>query len=142
MPSRQPPQNRFEQALDQLRSAGFEVNLLEMHGRARVQKGPCAAILERLPGGEVRFAEGPGYVLGPVIARLVDRGFQKYLWTPERSVPALAEHLKQVHDFSEQLKEALALTSLYNESLGTVSNRYLYDRLEGREGPPAHRSHD
>ncbi len=116
------------------------MDLLE-NGRARVQKGACAAILERLPGGEVRFADGPGYVLGQEIARLVDRGFQKYLWTPERSVPALAEHLKQVHDFSEQLKEALALRSLYNESLGTVSNRYLYDRLEGREGPPAPKPH-
>ena len=140
MVSRQPFERSFEQVLDQLRSAGFEVSLLES-GRARVQKGRCAAVLERLPGGEVRFAEGPGYVLGKLIARLVDRGFQKYLWTPERSVPALAEHLKQIHDFSEQLKEALALTSLYNESLGTVSNRYLYDRLEGREGPSPHRSH-
>ena len=25
------------------------------------------------------------------------------------------------------------MTSLYNESLGTVSNLYLYDRVEGRD---------
>jgi hypothetical protein len=25
------------------------------------------------------------------------------------------------------------MTSLYNEAMGTVSNKYLYDRVEGRD---------
>ena len=91
--------------------------------------------LERTPDGQVRFAEPPGYLVGQFIARLEDRGFQKYLWTPERSLPALAEHLEQIQRFDEQLKQALELPSLYNESLGTVSDRYLYDRVRGREIP-------
>ena len=129
-----PPQLSFEQLLERLRAAGFEVSPQQTH-LAHVQKGPCAAVLERSPDGQVRFAEHPGYLVGQFIARLEDRGFQKYLWTPERSVPALAEHLTQIQSFDEQLKQALELPSLYNESLGTVSNRYLYDRLRGREHP-------
>jgi hypothetical protein len=31
------------------------------------------------------------------------------------------------------LKEALSLPSLYNESLGTVSEVYQYDRVENRD---------
>ena len=133
-----PFQLSLAQILDRLRAAGFEVSSPEPN-LARVGKGPCAAVLERSPDGRVRFAEPPGYLLGQFIAHLEDRGFQKYLCTSERSVPALAEHLKQIQSFGEQLKEALELPSLYNESLGTVSNRYLYDRVEGREGPPRHR---
>jgi hypothetical protein len=37
-----------------------------------------------------------------------------------------------VHDFDAELRHVFRLTSLYNESLGTVSDRYLYDRLAGR----------
>jgi len=49
-------------------------------------------------------------------------------------VPATADQLKALHGFTEELKEALSLTSLYNESLGTVSDNYFYDRVAGREG--------
>jgi hypothetical protein len=37
--------------------------------------------------------------------------------------------------FSEELKAALNLPSLYNESLGTVSEAYQYDRVEDRDKP-------
>jgi hypothetical protein len=42
--------------------------------------------------------------------------------------PALAEDLKALHDFEEDLKEGLGQKSPYNEALGTVSTFYLYDR--------------
>ena len=45
----------------------------------------------------------------------------------------LAEELKGVHEFQEDLREALGLESLYNESLGTVSTQYLYDRVKDRD---------
>jgi hypothetical protein len=48
------------------------------------------------------------------------------------SARALSE-LREIHNFQEDLREALGLTTLYNESLGTVSNLYLYDRVEGRD---------
>jgi hypothetical protein len=41
--------------------------------------------------------------------------------------------LKALHEFEEDLKEGLGLESLYNESLGTVSTYYLYDRVKDRD---------
>ena len=76
---------------------------------------------------------GPGWLLGGQIARLVDRGYQKFLKTPQTEIPATAEHLHAIHEFSEELNEGAGATSLYNESLGTTSDRYLYDRVKGRE---------
>jgi hypothetical protein len=75
----------------------------------------------------------PGWLLGGQIARLVDRGYQKFLKTPKLEIPATADHLKAIHEFSEELKEAAGATSLYNEALGTTSDRYMYDRVKGRE---------
>ena len=50
-------------------------------------------------------------------------------------MPASADHLKALQSFSEELKLALGLPSLYNESLGTVSEAYQYDRVENRDKP-------
>ena len=72
--------------------------------------------------------------MGKEIGTLTDGGFQKFFVTPGgKRKPALAEELKAIQDFQEDLKEALGLTSLYNEAMGTVSNLYLYDRVEGRD---------
>jgi hypothetical protein len=68
------------------------------------------------------------------IAKLVDGGFQKFFLAPDGSrKPALASELKGIHEFQEDLREALGLESLYNESLGTVSTQYLYDRVQDRD---------
>ncbi len=75
----------------------------------------------------------PGWLLNGQIARIVDRGYQKFLKTPKLEIPATADHLRAIHEFSEELKEAAGATSLYNESLGTTSDRYVYDRVKGRE---------
>jgi hypothetical protein len=78
--------------------------------------------------------------MGTEIGTLTDGGFQKFFRTPSgKSKPALAEELKAVHDFQEDLREALGLTVLYNEALGTVSNKYLYDRVKGRDQAPVHK---
>jgi hypothetical protein len=58
------------------------------------------------------------------------------LRTPTARVAATADALKSIHRFSEELREAIGEPSLYNESLGTVTNSYLYDRLKGREPEP------
>ena len=47
--------------------------------------------------------------------------------------------MKALQQFSEELKEALGLPSLYNESLGTVSEAYQYDRVVGRDKPTTDR---
>jgi len=68
------------------------------------------------------------------IGALTDSGFQKFFLTPSGDRrPALASELKTLHDFQEDLREALGQTSLYNESLGTVSTFYLYDRVKDRD---------
>jgi hypothetical protein len=83
--------------------------------------------------GAPRIAQRAGILAGGEIANLVDGGFQKFFRTPSgKSKPALATDLRALHDFEEDLKEALGLESLYNESLGTVSTFYQYDRLQGR----------
>jgi hypothetical protein len=47
--------------------------------------------------------------------------------------------LKALQQFSEELKEALGIPSLYNESLGTVSESYHYDRVKDRDEPEVER---
>jgi hypothetical protein len=63
----------------------------------------------------------------------VDRGYQKFLKTSKMEIPATAEHLRAIHEFTEELNEAIGATSLYNQALGTTSDVYNYDRVKGRE---------
>lgn len=120
--------NSFDNLAETL--AGFQFR--REGDRWRVGRGPCAAVLARGPDGSVRMVEPPGYVIGGAIARLEDAGYQKFLVTSSARLPALAEHLREIHDFTRRLNTALGVTMLYNQSLGTVSNRYAYDRLRGR----------
>ena len=99
-----------------------------------VQKGSCVARLEKGPSG-LRLAGPPGYRLGAEIGQLLDGGYQKFLQTPTRKVPATADHLREMHAFQEALGAALGGDSLYNLSLGTVSTTYHYDRVKGRANP-------
>jgi len=130
---RRPAAVTFAERLETLRRQGFTVEPAAGE-QVRLSKGGCAAVIE--PAGEAgaRFVEKPGIALGGEIARLLDRGFQKFLSTRSGGErPALAEHLTAIHRFDEELRRSLQLPSLYNESLGTVSERYHYDRLADRE---------
>ena len=89
--------------------------------------------LPPLPTASVQILARPGWLLGGEISRLLDRGYQKFLKTTKLEIPATADHLRAIHEFSEELKEAAGAISLYNESLGTTSDVYLYDRVKGRE---------
>ena len=75
----------------------------------------------------------PGWLLNGEISRIVDKGYQKFLKTSKLEVPATADHLRALHTFSEELNEATGeMTTLYNQSLGTTSDSYMYDRVKGR----------
>jgi hypothetical protein len=87
----------------------------------------------------VKIFAYPGYLIGSEISKLVNRGYQQFLKTSKNEVPASAEQLKALQSFSEELKVALALPSLYNESLGTVSEAYQYDRVKDRDKPTVER---
>jgi hypothetical protein len=80
------------------------------------------------------FEERLSSVMGDETGALVDGGFQTFFPTPcGKRRPALAEDLRALHDFQEDLREALGEISLYNEALGTVSTFYLYDRVRNRD---------
>jgi hypothetical protein len=123
----------FDDYMNQARAAGFTVEGMG-GGRIRISRDGAAAVVESAADGTPQFKERAGVMIGQEIASLVDGGFQKFMATHSgKRRPALASDLKLVHDFQEDLREALGLTSLYNESLGTVSNQYLYDRVEDRD---------
>ena len=67
------------------------------------------------------------------VARLLDRGYQKFIKTHQYELPATASELHAIHTFSEEVTELIGGKSLYNQSLGTTSDVYEYDRLRGRE---------
>ncbi len=99
----------------------------------QVRKYGCAAEIAAAPDGTVLMLSHPGWVLNGEISRLLDRGYQKFLKTSHLEIPATADKLRAIHDFSEELNEATGATSLYNEALGTTSDVYMYDRVKGRE---------
>jgi hypothetical protein len=130
----------FDEAVQWLRSHDFE--LLEAPGTANrifLKKYKCSAAIEKTQDGGVRIFAFPGNLINGEIAKLVDRGYQKFLQTSKSEIPATAEHLKALHRFSEELKEAIGATSLYNESLGSVSETYTYDRVKDRDLPDSSR---
>ena len=102
-------------------------------GAYRVSKYGCAAEIAQAPDGRVEITARPGYVLNGQIARILDRGYQKFLKTAKLEIAATADHLRAIHQFSEELKEVTQGIELYNEALGTTSDRYVYDRVLGRE---------
>lgn len=99
----------------------------------QVRKYGCAADIAQTPDNAVEILARPGWVLNGEIARILDRGYQKFLKTSHLEIPASAEHLRAIHEFTEELNDAIGGTTLYNESLGTISNVYNYDRVKGRE---------
>jgi hypothetical protein len=99
----------------------------------QVRKYGCAAEIAAAPDGTVEILARAGWLMNGEIARLVDRGYQKFLKTSKLEIPASADHLRAIHEFTEELNEAIGATSLYNQALGTTSDVYHYDRVKGRE---------
>jgi hypothetical protein len=127
-------QRTYEDALNWLRDHGFD--LIEAPGtQARVflKKYNVSAAIQKNGGDTVKIFAYPGYLIGSEISKLVNKGYQQFLKTAKTEVPATADHLKALQQFTEEFKEALGLPSLYNESLGTVSEAYQYDRIENRD---------
>ena len=133
-------QKTFEDAVNYLRENGFDV--LEApgtNGRVFVKKYNVSAAIQKTEDGGVKIFAYPGYLVGTEISKLVNKGYQQFLKTSKTEIPATADHLKALHAFSEELKEALGLPNLYNESLGTVSEAYQYDRIVDRDKPASER---
>src|SRR5579864_4911649 len=118
----------FEDAVAWFRDHGFDV--LEAPGasnRVFLKKYGCSAAIERADDGGVKVFAYPGYLIGGEISKLVDHGYQKVLKTTKAEYPATADHLKALHEFTEEFTEGIGGITLYNEGLGTVSESYMYD---------------
>jgi hypothetical protein len=132
------PPRIFNEVLALLGSQRFDVAPAQDGAKrtpnaVQIRKYGCAAEIAAAPDGTVEILTRPGWLLNGEIARLLDRGYQKFLKTSKLEIPATAEHLRAIHQFTEELNEAIGATSLYNQALGTTSNVYNYDRVEGRE---------
>jgi hypothetical protein len=134
----------FEQMLDALRTHSFDVKPFPgIADGVMVTKDGAAAVLVpgkgdgRVENGTAGMAMTPGILVRGEIARLLDRGYQKFIKTVQYELPATAAQLHAIHQFTEELNQVTGGMGLYNESLGTTSDLYQYDRLRGREVPHA-----
>ena|ERR1700739_2789164 len=126
----------FEQTLENLRTHSFDVAPYPAApGGVLVSKHGVGAVLVPHSAGEnpIAFAVHPGILVRGEVGRLLDRGYQKFIKTSQYELPATASQLHAIHAFTEELKLLTGDISLYNESLGTTSDLYEYDRLKGRE---------
>lgn len=140
--ARKDKQTSFSEMLDALRAHGFEVSPSKAVANGmQVTKNGAAAVLApggtdaRRESGGAQLAVTPGILVRGEIARLLDRGYQKFIKTSQYELPATAAHLQEIHAFTEELNQVTGALGLYNESLGTTSDLYQYDRLVGREEP-------
>ncbi len=141
MAKKQSPRS-FNDVLSMLGSQRFDVAPAQEGAKAGAKRTPnafqvrkygCAAEIAAAPDGSVELLARPGFLLNGEISRLLDRGYQKFLKTSRLEIPATADHLRVLHEFSEELKQVTGSMTLYNESLGTTSDIYEYDRVQGRE---------
>ena len=118
----------FADRLSGARSAGFTVD-----GTLISRKG-LGCLATEGPDGLPVLAEAGLLVHGKEVARLVHGGYQMFFVTRDgHQMAALADHLKALHSFTEDLTEALGLTSMYNNGLGTICTGHLYDRVKDRD---------
>ncbi len=130
----------YEDALSWLRDHGFD--LIEAPGtvgRVFLKKYNVSAAIQKDGDDGIKIFAYPGYLIGGEISKLINRGYQQFLKTSKTEIAATADHLKALQQFTEELKEGIQLPSLYNESLGTVSDSYQYDRIEDRDKPTTER---
>jgi hypothetical protein len=129
-------QRTFDEATQWLRDHGFElIEAPGMQGRVFLKKYNVSAAIQKDGEDAVKIFAYPGYLINGEISKLINRGYQQVLKTSKTEVAATADHLKALQQFTEELKEGLCLPSLYNESLGTVSEAYQYDRIQDRDKP-------
>ncbi len=130
----------FEDAVQWLRDHGFDlIEAPGTQGRVFLKKYNVSAAIQKDGDDGVKIFAYPGYLISGEISKLINRGYQQVLKTSKTEVAATADHLKALQQFSQELKEALGLPSLYNESLGTVSEAYQYDRIADRDKPTTER---
>ncbi len=95
----------WDEALSWLREHEFD--LLEAPGtqsRVFLKKYGCSCAIEKSGADGVKIFAYPGYLVGGEIAKLLNKGYQQFLKTTKTEIAATADHLKALHQFSEELK--------------------------------------
>ncbi len=127
-----PKVSTFQDRVDILKNAGF-ATAVRPDGRVLISKGIIGAIIGDEGQGHPGI-EKAGVLVGSEVATLLNRGYQMFLETPSgKRLPAMAEELRALHQFEDDVKDALGLTNLYNTSLGTTTPSHLYDRVNKRD---------
>ncbi|HMF76744.1 MAG TPA: hypothetical protein VK604_13875 [Bryobacteraceae bacterium] len=122
----------FAERVELLSRAGFAISKLP-DGRVKVIKGDIAATIGD-EGKNQPSIEKAGILIGDEIGVLLSSGYQMFFETPSgKRTPAMAEQLRALHQFEDDVKDALDLTNLYNTSLGTTSAKHMYDRVTKRD---------
>lgn len=122
----------FSERIDLLRQSGFATEA-QADGRVLISKHGAAALVGD-EGKNQPQIDRAGVIVGGKIAEILSAGYQLFLELPSgQRLPATAEQLHNLHEFEEDVKEALGLTSLYNTSLGTTSQKHMYDRVYLRD---------
>ncbi len=122
----------FAERVRLLQQAGFGAQTMP-DGRVKVTKNGIGAIIGD-EGKNQPDIEKAGILVDGEIATLLSAGYQMFLETPGgKRLPATAAQLKALHEFEDDVKEALDLVNLYNTSLGTISAKHMYDRVYQRD---------
>lgn len=122
----------FAERVDALKQAGFATEQMS-DGRVRIVKHGVGAVIGD-EGNNQPAIEKAGVLVGGTVAVLVAGGYQEFLELPNgRRLPATSEQLHALHEFEEDVKEALGVVHLYNTSLGTTSRKHVYDRVFRRD---------
>ena len=122
----------FPERVSLLKQAGFATEQL-LDGRVRISKHGVAAVIGD-EGQNHPDIEKAGILVGSHTATLLNRGYQMFLETPDgKRFPAMSDQLKALHEFEDDVKEALDLVNLYNTSLGTTTPKHMYDRVFKRD---------
>jgi hypothetical protein len=131
----------FDERISGLQALGFATQS-EPGGGNRVQRKGYGAVVKADADGTPNIVH-TGLVMGNEIGTLVNLGYQMIFRAPSgKELAAQAGHLKALHAFDEDLREGLGMTSLYNASLGTTTEKHLYDRVADRDSVPHHRPWD
>lgn len=132
--SRKKKNPNFAELLESLRAHGYTTTpYAELEGGILVAKDGLGAVLVAGETTPAQMVREPGLVYRDELARLVDHGYQKFMTSSQFALPATAQKLHRLRQFGEELRSWIGVETLFNEGLGSTSNRYEYDRVRGRK---------
>jgi hypothetical protein len=133
-----PEQHSLSERVNSLKSLGFATEPNGNGGYKVIRNGYAAIIAGDASGKVVK--DKAGLLIGKELAVLTSAGYQMFFRTDSGVTrPARAEQLEALHNFTEDLREALGETTLYNQALGTTTEAHLYDRVADRDHGVPHR---